>query len=311
MRISIFGLGYVGAVTLGCLARDDHYIIGVDIDETKLDTIRRGASPVIEEGLDALIKGAAGSGRVEVTKDTTYAVHNTALSLICVGTPSSRNGSQDLRAIERIARELGESTRTKSDYHVFVVRSTVLPGTVQEVIQPIFEERSGKKAGPDFGLCYMPEFLREGSSIKDFENPPYTLVGGDCDRAVRRVKEVFGQLQCEFIVTTVRTAEMLKYCSNSFHALKVTFANEIGRIAQSVGVDSREVMTLLCRDTRLNISSAYLKPGFAFGGSCLPKDVRALLRLAQDHDVAVPMLSGILPSNRTHIDHAIEIVLAS
>lgn len=309
MRISIFGLGYVGTVSLGCLARDGHTVYGVDIDENKLNLIRRGMTPIIEDGMEDLIREATRSGRVEVTSDTAHAVRSTALSLVCVGTPSRRNGNQDLTAIERVAEQLGKALATKTDYHVVVIRSTVRPRTVEDVIQPILEKSSGTTVGQRFGLCYQPEFLREGSSIQDYLNPPYTIVGGDSPRSIAGVRELFGHFPGEFIATSIRTAEMLKYSSNAFHALKVTFANEIGRICQALDVDSREVMGLLCRDTRLNVSSAYLKPGFAFGGSCLPKDLRALLRVAQDTDVLVPMLSGILPSNRTHIDHAIETIL--
>lgn len=311
MNISIFGLGYVGAVSLACLARDGHKVVGVDIDKTKLKLIREGHSPIVEEGMLELMKSVAAGGNVEVTDNIDDAIEKTDISFVCVGTPSSPNGSQSLAAIERVSEQIGQALAKKSDKHVVVIRSTVQPGTVERLIRAVLEKSSGKKSGVDFGLCFQPEFLREGSSIKDYDNPPFTLVGGDADWAIERVKKVFEKLPCEFIGTDIGTAEMLKYACNSFHALKVTFANEIGRIAQSVGVDSHKVMDLVCRDRSLNISPAYMKPGFAFGGSCLPKDLRALLYVAKMNDVEVPMLSGLLPSNQTHIEHAINRVLNS
>jgi GDP-mannose 6-dehydrogenase len=309
MKLSVFGLGYVGAVSLGCLARDGHEVVGVDIDPVKLQLIRQGRSPVIEEGMKELFENVAASGRVRVTNDAHEAVHATELSFLCVGTPCARNGSQDLTAMIRLSEQLGEALRTKDADHVFVVRSTIEPGTLETVIKPILEERSGKRMGEGFGLCFQPEFLREGTSIADYDNPPLTLLGADSERCVETVRAVFGHLPCRFVSTSIRSAEMLKYCCNIFHALKITFANEIGRICQSLGVDSHEVMDLVCQDTHLNISRAYMKPGFAFGGSCLPKDLRALLYVARSHDVDVPMLSGIMPSNETHVSHALDLVL--
>ncbi len=311
MKISVFGLGYVGAVTLACLARDGHHVIGVDIDVSKLDLIRQGKTPIIEDGMQELMAEVTRSGRVQATDDATFAVHNSEISFLCVGTPSRSNGSQDLGALERLCVELGTALRSKAGYHVFVVRSTVIPGTLEEKIQPLIERHSGKTCGEEFGMCFQPEFLREGSSIRDFDNPPYTIVGGDSDRSVSMVREVFGHLQCHFRVCSIRSAEMLKYACNAFHALKITFANEIGRVCQALGIDPHEVMDLLCQDTRLNISKAYLKPGFAYGGSCLPKDLRALCHLANRHDVAIPVLSAVGRSNEIHIDHAIGLVLAT
>lgn len=311
MRISIFGLGYVGAVSAGCLARDGHDVIGCDIDQTKLDLLASGKTPIIEEGMEALIAGAATGGHLSVTNDAAEAVKNSDISLICVGTPSTRTGGQDLTAVRRLCEQLGDAMKDKTGYHAFVMRSTVLPGTVEGVVQPILEERSGKKAGVDFGVCFQPEFLREGSSIKDYDNPPYTVVGASDPRPAEMLREVFGHLPCEFVLTTITSAEMLKMCCNTFHALKITFANEVGRISQSLGVDSHEVMRLVCEDRHLNISPAYMKPGFAFGGSCLPKDVKALLSVAKSNDVEVPMLGGIMASNQIHIDHAIDWVLHS
>lgn len=311
MDISIFGLGYVGTVSLGCLARDGHRVIGVDLDMTKQALIRAGQSPIIEEGLQELIAGGVASGRIEVTDDIVEAVHSTDLSFVCVGTPALANGGQDLSAIKRLSWQLGDALKTKHGHHLVVIRSTVFPGTVEEVIQPLLETHAGKRSGVDFSLCFQPEFLREGSSIHDYDHPPYTIVGAESAHVVHIMRTIFGHLPCAFIATSIRTAEMLKYVCNMFHALKVTFANEVGRLCQALGINPHEVMDLVCRDTQLNISPAYLKPGFAFGGSCLPKDLRAMLYMAKTYDVSVPMLAGILPSNQLHIEHALNTVLAT
>lgn len=308
-RISIFGLGYVGAVSLACLARDGHQVIGCDIDPTKLDLIRSRKSPILEEGIQELMRDVVDSGRVKVTHDATQAVNDSDVSFICVGTPSATNGSQDLSAILRLAEQIGAALKNKREFHTIVVRSTVQPGTLEEKIEPILERESGKKSGVDFGLAFQPEFLREGSSIRDYDHPPYTIVGGNCEAAVNAVREIFQHLEARFMVTSIRVAETLKMSCNAFHALKITFANEIGRISQSLGIDSHEVMRLVCADTRLNISPAYMKPGFAFGGSCLPKDLRALAHIAKQNDLEVPMLSSLLVSNRAHIDHAVDKIL--
>jgi len=304
MKISILGLGYVGAVSLGCLVRDGHEIVGADIDETKLRLIQEGKTPIIEEGMEELMTSVASSGRVSVTTNAAEAVLKTDISFICVGTPSASNGGQDLTAIKRLCEQMAEAIKEKTNYHVFIIRSTVSPGTVENIIRPILEKFSGKSMGDDFGLGFQPEFLREGSSIRDYDNPPYTVIGADSERSIDVVKEVFQHLPCQFISCSIKTAEMLKYCCNVFHALKATFSNEIGRISQALGVDSQEVMRLVCEDKNLNISPAYMRPGFAFGGSCLPKDMRALMKLAKDNDVSVPMLENILPSNKNHIEHA-------
>lgn len=308
-RISIFGLGYVGAVSLACLARDGHKVVGVDIDATKLNLIRSRKSPILEEGIQDLMRDVVDSGRVTVTNDALQAIRETELSFVCVGTPSASNGSQDLSAILRLAEQIGVALKDKREFHTLVIRSTVQPGTVEGQIEPILERASGKKSGVDFGLCFQPEFLREGSSIRDYDHPPYTIVGGNCEQAVNVVKELFQHLDARFMVTSIRVAEALKMSCNAFHALKITFANEIGRVSQALGIDSHEVMRLVCADTRLNISTAYLKPGFAFGGSCLPKDLRALTTIAKNHDLEIPMLASLLPSNRVHIDHAVEKIL--
>src|SRR4051812_20361721 len=311
MRISIFGLGYVGAVSLACLARDGHSVIGVDIDAAKLELIRSGKTPVVEEGMVELMAEVAASGRVSVTTDPVRAVLRSDLSLICVGTPSAPNGSQDQSAIVNLARDLGRAMRAKSEDHVFVFRSTLIPGTVEEVLRPIIERESEKKEGQGFHVCFQPEFLREGSSIRDYDKPPFTIVGANAEAAVARLRELFGHLPCQFHATSIRTAEMMKYCCNNFHALKITFANETARLCEALGVDPFEVMNLVCKDTQLNISPAYLKPGFAFGGSCLPKDLRATLYLAKTRDVELPMLGHVLQSNREHVERAIAKVLAS
>lgn len=311
MKISIFGLGYVGAVSLACLSRDGHDVIGVDIDRTKLDLIMAGKTPVVEEGMVDLMARVAASGKVTVTTDAQAAVLDSVISLVCVGTPSAANGSQDQGAILRLAEEIGRAIAEKQEPHVVVFRSTLVPGTVEDVLRPIIEAQSGKKEGKDFFLCFQPEFLREGSSIRDYDKPPFTVVGANHAYPVERLRELFGQLPCKFLETTVRSAEMMKYCCNNFHALKITFANETARLCDALGVDAFEVMDLMCQDTHLNISRAYLKPGFAFGGSCLPKDLRATTYLAKIHDVEIPMLAGIMPSNRDHLDLALQKLLAT
>lgn len=311
MKISIFGLGYVGAVSLACLSRDGHDVIGVDIDRTKLDLIMAGKTPVVEEGMVDLMARVAVSGKLTVTIDAQRAVLDSEISLVCVGTPSAANGSQDQGAILRLAEEIGRAIGEKRDPHVVVFRSTLVPGTVEDVLRPIIEATSGKKDGEGFFLCFQPEFLREGSSIRDYDKPPFTVVGANHAYPVERLRALFGQLPCKFFETSVRSAEMMKYCCNNFHALKITFANETARLCDALGVDAFEVMDLVCQDTQLNISRAYLKPGFAFGGSCLPKDLRATTYLAKLHDVEIPMLAGIMPSNRNHLDLAMQKLLAT
>jgi GDP-mannose 6-dehydrogenase len=311
VKISIFGLGYVGAVSLACLARDGHDVIGVDIDATKLELIRQGKTPVVEEGMIDLMAAAAASGRVRVTTDVREGILGSEVSLVCVGTPSASNGSQDQAAVLGLARDIGAVLRDKQAPHVFVFRSTLAPGTVEDVLRPIIEQASGKRDGADFHLCFQPEFLREGSSIRDYDKPPFTIVGANHAYPVDRMRALFGHLDCEFLTTSVRAAEMVKLCCNNFHTLKITFANETARLCDALDVDPFEVMALLCKDTQLNISKAYLKPGFAFGGSCLPKDLRATMHLAKQRDVELPMLAGILPSNRLHVERALDKVLAT
>ena len=304
MRISVFGLGYVGAVSAACLARDGHDVVGCDIDPIKLDLIRRGRSPIIEAGMPELIDRVVSAGKLTVTDDSRRAIAESDLSLLCVGTPSDRAGAQDLTAVRRLAAQLGEGLASKTSHHGFVLRSTVAPGTTESVLLPIIAERAKKRPGSDFSVAFQPEFLREGVSIKDHDHPPYTVVGTDSDRLEADLRKLYGELPAPFLVTEIKTAEMLKMVANAFHALKITFANEVGRLGQSLGVDARSVMQLICEDRQLNISPAYLRPGFAFGGSCLPKDLRALEALARREAIALPMLQGVLPSNRLMVDHA-------
>jgi GDP-mannose 6-dehydrogenase len=271
--------------------------------------IKAGKSPIVEEGIQELVSTVVRSGRVTVTDDAAQAIAATDLSFVCVGTPSVRNGDQDLNAIRRVCEQIADALAGKDEFHTVVIRSTVRPGTTDEVVRTILEKHSKKKAGSDFGLCFQPEFLREGSSIKDYDTPPFTVVGSDSQRAVDVVRSLFSALPSPFVATDVRTAEMLKYACNAFHALKITFANEVGRLSQAVGVNSHEVMRLVCQDQRLNISPAYLRPGFSFGGSCLPKDLRALLYMGKRHDVDIPMLGGILQSNQVHLRHGIDLVM--
>lgn len=308
-KISVFGLGYVGTVLYGCLARDGHLVIGVDVDPQKLNLLQSGSAPVIEEGVEELCAKAYACGRATVTSDAQTAVQGSDISFVCVGTPSLPNGNQDLTAIKRVCEQIGRSIRDKDSFHVVVIRSTVVPGTVENIITPILEKESGKSIGHGIGICFQPEFLREGSSIKDYDSPPFTVIGGDSENSIGLVAELFSHLPAEVIRTDLKSAEMLKYCCNAFHALKITFANEVGRISHALGVDAKVVMEMVCSDTQLNISKAYLKPGFAFGGSCLPKDLKGLMYVAKEYDVEAPLLNSLLPSNTLHIEGAINKIL--
>jgi GDP-mannose 6-dehydrogenase len=298
-------------VSAACLVRDGNQVIGVDVDERKLELLRSGRAPIVEDGIQDLTESAISSGQFTVTNDSRIAISGSDISFICVGTPSRHNGSQDLRAIHLVAEQIGTALRDISHFHCVVIRSTVEPGTVDGDIRKIIEQHSGKRAGSDFGICFQPEFLREGSSIQDYDNPPFTIVGTTSDRSAEMLRSLFGHLPCEFIVTDIGSAEIMKYACNCFHALKITFANELGRIAHGFGIDSRNVMDLLCRDHHLNISAAYLRPGFAFGGSCLPKDLRALMYMAKSKDISTPMLANVMTSNAAHLKQAIDVVLNS
>lgn len=308
MRISVFGLGYVGCVTATCLAANGHSVIGVDVNPQKVHMIEAGQSPISEPGLDALLGKVVEIGQLRVTMDAETAVRNSDISLICVGTPSNHNGNVNLQFIENVCTEIGKSIGSKHEYHVVVVRSTVLPGTVQNKLIPILEKNSGRLAGTGFGVCMNPEFLREGSAIKDFYHPGLTVIGQLDVRSGDTIESMYDGVNAPINRTSIRVAEMTKYVSNAFHALKITFANEIGTLCKSEGIDGQQVMDIFCQDHQLNISSAYLKPGFAFGGSCLPKDLRAIVKFAKERDVDAPVLNAILPSNANHIDRAIELV---
>jgi len=311
VRLSIFGLGYVGCVSAACLADAGNEVIGVDVNPTKVDIINAGKSPIVEAGLDELIAKVVTSGALLATTDSNRAVMESDLSLVCVGTPSNQNGSLHLRHVEQVCREIGAAVKNKKQRHTVVIRSTMLPGTVQNTVVPAIEETSGKKAVTDFGVCINPEFLREGSSLKDFHAPPFTLIGADDQETINSVGSLYAGIDAPVFTTTLKTAEMIKYVSNCFHALKVTFANEIGNICKALEIDSHEVMEVFCQDKKLNLSPYYLKPGFAFGGSCLPKDLRAINYKAKELDVDVPLLSAILPSNRLQIQRAVDMVLHS
>jgi len=309
MRVSVFGLGYVGSVSAASLAADGHNVVGVDVNADKVAAVNAGRSPIVEPGLEALLHQGVAEGLLRATTNTAEAIAATEVSLLCVGTPSRRNGSLDLNYLTRVSEQVGTALRDKSSYHVVVVRSTVLPGTTHDVIIPALERESGKQYGDGFGVSVNPEFLREGSALKDFRKPPLTLVGHNHAADASGTIALYQSIDAPLVSTTIRVAEMLKYTSNAWHALKVCFANEIGNLCKRVGVDSHEVMDIFCRDDKLNLSPYYLKPGFAFGGSCLPKDVRALQYRAKEMDVEMPVIQSILPSNRVQIEQAFDQVM--
>jgi len=306
VNVSVFGLGYVGSVSAACFAEDGHQVVGVDVAPGKVASLNEGRSPIVEKGLDELIRSNTANGRLRATTSTAEAIRETDISLICVGTPSRKNGSLDLTYLERVAEQIGAALQDKDTYHVVVVRSTVLPGTTHDVVIPALERTSGKKYGSGFGVTVNPEFLREGTAIHDFRNPPLTLVGHNYQSDATPTRALYAKVDAPLETTTIRTAEMMKYASNTWHALKVTFANEIGNVCKRVGIDSHEVMSIFCKDEKLNLSSYYMKPGFAFGGSCLPKDVRALQYRAKEVDLDMPVIQSILTSNRLQIQHAID-----
>ena len=308
MKLSIFGLGYVGCVSAACFAEAGHEVTGVDVNQVKVNLINDGLSPIVEPGVDELI-AAVKEQRLSATTNVAQAVADSDLALICVGTPSNHNGSLDLSYIKRVCQEIGAALEKKQTYHIIAIRSTMLPGTIAGLVMPTLEVYSGKRAGRDFGVAINPEFLREGTSIYDFNNPPFTLIGADDEDAAAPLRRLYAHLDTAVLTVGSKEAEMVKYTCNSFHALKVTFANEIGRLSKALGVDSHRVMEVFCQDTKLNLSPYYLKPGFAFGGSCLPKDLRALNHKAKELDVNLPMLSSILPSNQLQIERAVELVL--
>jgi GDP-mannose 6-dehydrogenase len=309
MRIAIFGLGYVGSVSAACLAAAGHRVIGVDVDERKLTMVREGGSPISEPGLDALLASAVAGGQLTVTDDTDAAVHAADLSLICVGTPSRRNGSLESSFLERVIERIGGALATSSQYHVVAVRSTLLPGVLTTRLLPLLERASGKRVGVDIGLCVNPEFLREGSAIRDFEQPPFTVIGEFDPRAGDVLLSAYAHLQAPVHRLRPDEASMVKYACNNFHAIKVAFANEIGALSERLGVDGQQVMRVFCEDRQLNISPRYLRPGFGFGGSCLPKDLRAINYVAKEQDVNTPLLNSVLASNDAHIQRVVDTVL--
>ena len=308
MNISIFGLGYVGAVCAGCLSARGHNVVGVDISPAKIDMINQGKSPIVEPGLEQLLRQAVQQGRLYGTTDVQRAVLDTELSLLCVGTPSKKNGDLDLVYMEAVCRQIGEALRDKAGRHTVVVRSTVLPGTVNNVVIPLLEQASGKKAGVDFGVAVNPEFLRESTAIKDYDFPAMTVIGELDTQSGDILQSLYEGLDAPVIRKSIEVAEMIKYTCNVWHATKVSFANEIGNIAKASGVDGREVMDVVCQDHKLNLSRYYLRPGFAFGGSCLPKDVRALTYRAGQLDVEHPLLASIMSSNRSQVQNAFDLV---
>lgn len=310
MDISVFGLGYVGCVSAACLAADGHGVTGVDINRSKVDEINAGKCPIVEPRLPELIAEGARSGRLRATDRAEEAVMRTAMSFVCIQTPSAANGSLDLKYVVRVAEEIGDALSRKESFHVVVFRSTMLPGTMDQIVIPALEKHSGKVAGEGFGVAFHPEFLREGSAVADFRAPPRTVIGAIDSHTSDVLASLYTKIDAPLVVTDLRTAEIVKYSDNCFHALKVAFANEIGAICREAGVNSQEAMRIFCLDTKLNLSPVYLRPGFAFGGSCLPKDLRALTYLAKTLDVDVPVLDATLLSNAAHKRRALELVMA-
>src|SRR5437773_12318225 len=311
LSVSIFGLGYVGSVSAACFASLGHKVVGVDVSRDKVEMLDSGRSPIIEARMNELVGEANRACRLHATTDSTAAVLGSDISFICVGTPSLRNGKLDLSHIEKVAGEIGAALRQKNSHHLVVLRSTVLPGTTESVLLPILERESRKQAGTHCTVCYNPEFMREGSAVADFLEPPYTILGSQNPKHLAPLRELYEQTPGKVFETSIKVAEMAKYLSNAYHAVKVTFANEVGTLAKYLGVDAEAVTEIFTSDTRLNISPAYLSPGFAFGGSCLPKDVRALTYRAKELDLTLPLLEAIMPSNEAHIERAVEAILRS
>jgi GDP-mannose 6-dehydrogenase len=309
LKVTIFGLGYVGTVSAGCLASGGHEVIGVDPVQTKVGLINSGRSPIIEADISELIASSVADGRLRATDDVAQAIRETELSFVCVGTPSQSNGNLDLRYIKRVCEQIGQALKDKDEWHTVVIRSTILPGTMCQIVIPALEQSSGKTAGVDFGVCHNPEFLREGSAVKDFHCPPKTVIGELDEASGDLLAALYAGLPGPLIRTDLRTAEMVKYSDNSWHALKIGFANEIGNLCKSFDIDAHEVMKIFCQDQKLNISPAYLMPGFAFGGSCLPKDLRALAYRAKMHDLELPILSSILQSNEMQIARGMQSII--
>ncbi len=309
MRISIFGLGYVGTVSAGCLAHEGHEVIGVDPVRAKINIINSGQSPIIETEIGEIIASTVKSGLLRATDDEYEAINNSELSFVCVGTPSLPNGNLDLTYVRRVCEMIGTVLKNKQSRHTVVIRSTVLPGTMRQIVIPTLEAYSGKSAGVDFDVCNNPEFLREGSAVKDFRNPPKTVIGQLDATGGQLLASLYEGMAAPLVRTDLETAEMVKYVDNSWHALKIGFANEIGNLSKALSLDAHEVMKIFCQDLKLNISPAYLTPGFAFGGSCLPKDLRALNYKAKVSDLELPIISSILPSNDMQVNRGLQIIL--
>lgn len=307
--ISVFGLGYVGSVSATCFAHKGNRVIGVDLNPVKVDALKAGRSPIFEARMEELVADSHRNCRLHATTDAQAAVHDTEITFICVGTPSLRNGKLDLGGVQRVCEQIGQALREKDSFHWVVLRSTVLPGTTDSVVTPTLEAASGKRAGIDFAVCFNPEFLREGTAVADFFDPPFTILGSGNPDLLAPLRELYSWAPARVYETSTATAEMVKYVCNAFHALKVSFANEVGTLCKELGVDTQRVTEIFVSDTRLNVSPAYLYPGFAYGGSCLPKDLRALTYRSKELDLHLPLLEAIQPSNLAHIDRAVEAVL--
>jgi GDP-mannose 6-dehydrogenase len=309
VNISIFGLGYVGVVTAACLTRAGHRVVGIDTNAAKVGLIGDGSAPIVEPGVGELLLEARRRGLLHATSDAAEAVRESELSIVCVGTPSRTNGSLDTDYLERVCEDIGSALRNSDDFHVVAVRSTVLPGTLHSLVIPTLEKASGRRAGENLGVCFNPEFMREGTAVYDFENPPKTVIGSTDEKSAAIVASLYEDLDAPLLHVDVQVSEMVKYADNCWHAIKIGFANEIGTIAKAIGIDGHDVMDVFCRDEKLNISTAYLKPGQAFGGSCLPKDLRALTYHARSLDIETPLLSSALATNKLHAERALELVL--
>lgn len=308
MNVAVLGLGYVGCVSAACLAEKGHRVFGVDVNPVKADLINCGKSPIVEKYVGEIFAEAVAKANLSAGTDTEAAISRTECSLICVGTPSRDNGSLNLEYIENVAREIGRALVRRQTHYTVAIRSTMLPGSAESSVIPLIEQESGKQVGEDFDVYLYPEFLREGSAVEDYKHPPFTLIGSRNGDTKRHLEPLYRDLDAEVFHTSLRSAEMVKYVSNAFHALKVSFANEIGIVCKALGIDSHEVMEVFAKDMQLNISAKYLRPGFAFGGSCLPKDVRALVHRARSLDLDPPLLQSILPSNDRHIDYAFQMI---
>jgi GDP-mannose 6-dehydrogenase len=309
LSISIFGLGYVGSVSAACLARGGHRVTGVDVNSAKVEMLASGRSPILEPRMSELVAEGHHAHRLHATTDGVAAVRDSDISFVCVGTPSLRSGKLDLSHIEHVAREIGTALKEKKSHHVVVLRSTVLPGTTESLVIPILQNASGRRTGTDFTVCYNPEFMREGSSVADFLEPPFTILGAQSPEHLILLRKIYESTPGPRFETSIPVAEMVKYASNVFHAVKVGFANEMGTLCKHLGIDTETVTRIFTSDTKLNISPAYLSPGFAFGGSCLPKDLRALAYRAKELDLSLPLLEALMPSNAEHLDRAVDAVL--